>query len=592
MLVKPAPMDASGKAGVKSNQKMMPLGISQSTDPTGRRRLFIQNFYEHPVTGKRQLLGVSELDVQRDVMDLQFITETDQETNPIEYYLEMDSWNDDGVAIKINYKDPLMVGKGNDQVMTTLKNPDLFISASSGEALPKDKATTVKFSPTQVPKDVSETKLNADAKQTNNAMVALIILQIVAQLALKGGLTELWSLFFTLQIVCYLNHYGVVVPTNVHVYRDQFVKLVEFSMLSPQTLIRMRDPNFDLMEWIRGQGVMVVNKAQEASVFNDLKIFILLGAILAGVVVLLVLAFVLTRACFPKTAEKILGHLKSLKQKCTWNFTIRIIDISYIQTVITCGTQFSIWYSRSIFGDVNDQRWAFGLGILVFLVPLLFTKVLHDNGDKLQTKEVRDKFQNMYLDVHMNRNTSTKYYLPISMLRRILFVMIPSIFYAYPFMQLQVFLIMNTFYLFWYGATRPHIDRKRIGTELFNEFMIMIFVYHLMIYTDFVTVNSMQFLMGYSNVIFFIIIAFVNIGIMIVKSVEKAKRKRRLDKLRVAHNKQMEAAYSALDEERKYKIKNKDRRMLIRSKLDLRSMFNNKNANPMTQTMKDKMEAQ
>lgn len=151
---------------------------------------------------------------------------------------------------------------------------------------------------------------------------------------------------------------------------------------------------------------------------------------------------------------------------------------------------------------------------------------------------------------------------------------------------------MNTCYLFWYAAARPHIDKKRIAIELFNESMIMIFVYHLMVYTDFVTVNSMQFLMGYSNVIFFIVIAFVNIGLMIVKSVEKAKRKRRLDKLRVAHNKQMEAAYSAMDEDRKYRIKNKDRRMLIRSKLDLRSMFNAKNTNPMSQSTADKIEAQ
>jgi len=346
------------------------------------------------------------------------------------------------------------------------------------------------------------------------------------------------------------------------------------------------------MDWIRGKEVMVVNKAQEASVINDLKIFILLGLALLGFIIVLMFGWVLTRAVFPKTADKIKTFLKNLKQTWTWNLTIRTIDISYIQVVITVGTQFSIWYSQSIYGNVDDQKWAFGLGILVFLVPVVFSKILYQNSDKLQTKEVRDKFNNMYLDIHMNRNRSTKYYLPISMLRRILFVMIPSVFAQYPFLQLQVFLVMNTCYLFWYGASRPHIDKKRIAVELFNESMIMIFVYHLMIYTDFVTVNSMQFLMGYSNVIFFIVIAFVNIGLMIVKSVEKAKRKRRLDKLRVAHNKQMEAAYSAMDEDRKYRIKNKDRRMLIRSKLDLRSMFNAKNANPMTQTMKDKIESQ
>lgn len=149
MKVKTGKMDASGGLPIKPNQPTVDLGIASSVDPkTGRRRLFIQNFYEHPVTGRRQLLGVSELDVQRDVMDLTFITETDQETNPIGYYLDLESWDSNGVKIAINYTDPLMVGKGNDQVMTTLKNPDLFVSAASGEALPKEDATTIKFSPT------------------------------------------------------------------------------------------------------------------------------------------------------------------------------------------------------------------------------------------------------------------------------------------------------------------------------------------------------------------------------------------------------------------------------------------------------------
>jgi len=117
--------------------------------------------------------------------------------------------------------------------MTTIKNPDLFVSEASYDALAKSKATSIKFTPTQVPKDVSEEKLNADAKQTNNAMLALIILQIVAQIALRGGMDYLWSMFFTLQIVCYLKFYGVIVPTNVNTYREQFVKLVEFNVFNP-----------------------------------------------------------------------------------------------------------------------------------------------------------------------------------------------------------------------------------------------------------------------------------------------------------------------------------------------------------------------
>jgi len=120
------------------------------------------------------------------------------ETHPIGYYLDLERWDQKGLGIKINYVDPLNVGKGNDQVMTTIKNPDLFVSEESFDALAKNKATSIKFTPTQVPKDVSAEKLSADAKQTNNAMLALIILQIVAQIALRGGMDDLWSMFFTL----------------------------------------------------------------------------------------------------------------------------------------------------------------------------------------------------------------------------------------------------------------------------------------------------------------------------------------------------------------------------------------------------------
>jgi len=155
------------------------------------------------------------------------------ETHPIGYYLDLERWDQKGLGIKINYVDPLNVGKGNDQVMTTIKNPDLFVSEESFDALAKDKSTSIKFTPTQVPKDVSAEKLSADAKQTNNAMLALIILQIVAQIALRGGMDDLWSMFFTLQIVCYLKFYGVIVPTNVATYRDQFVKLIEFNVFNP-----------------------------------------------------------------------------------------------------------------------------------------------------------------------------------------------------------------------------------------------------------------------------------------------------------------------------------------------------------------------
>jgi hypothetical protein len=110
----------------------------------------------------------------------------------------MKEWTPNGLGIQINYTDPLMIGKGDDQVLTTLKNPAMFVSKASGKSVPKDKATSVKFSPPQVPKGVSEKALIKDATEANNAMIALIFVQLAAQILLKSSMNDLWGMFFTL----------------------------------------------------------------------------------------------------------------------------------------------------------------------------------------------------------------------------------------------------------------------------------------------------------------------------------------------------------------------------------------------------------
>ena len=73
-----------------------------------------------------------------------FVTASDQESTPIKYYLDMTNWDTKGLSMKINFDDPLQVGKGNDQVMTSLKDPGLFVSAESDSSISKEKATSVK----------------------------------------------------------------------------------------------------------------------------------------------------------------------------------------------------------------------------------------------------------------------------------------------------------------------------------------------------------------------------------------------------------------------------------------------------------------
>lgn len=158
---------------------------------------------------------------------------------------------------------------------------------------------------------------------------------------------------------------------------------------------------------------------------------------------------------------------------------------------MTCGTQFQIWYVGSDYGIVENQKIALYIGVFALTLPIVYAITLKVFENKLMHKSIRDKIQSMYLDVHTFKSSSSKYYLPISMVRRILYAGIPALLYAYPIFQLQSLLFINTIYIAWYAYVRPHIERRRIQTECFNEMMIICFIYQLMMFTDFLPDTQM-----------------------------------------------------------------------------------------------------
>ena len=52
------------------------------------------------------------------------------------------------------------------------------------------------------------------------ALSALVIVQIIAQLCLKGSLNDLWSLYFAMQLICYLTLYDIPLAINAEIYNE------------------------------------------------------------------------------------------------------------------------------------------------------------------------------------------------------------------------------------------------------------------------------------------------------------------------------------------------------------------------------------
>lgn len=79
--------------------------------------------------------------------------------------------------------------------------------------------------------------ITTQATSASNSMKAMMFLQLIIQLFLRGSLDELWNMFFALQVMCYFQIYDVPIPSNTEIYIEQFTKLIEFDILNPEGII-------------------------------------------------------------------------------------------------------------------------------------------------------------------------------------------------------------------------------------------------------------------------------------------------------------------------------------------------------------------
>lgn len=90
---------------------------------------------------RRKLIALSELDVNRDILSLRFMLKSEINPEDIKYYLELISWTETNMEIFVNFTDPLIVSKGNnqDRIVCMIKNKHLFQAKYSNEKLQSER---------------------------------------------------------------------------------------------------------------------------------------------------------------------------------------------------------------------------------------------------------------------------------------------------------------------------------------------------------------------------------------------------------------------------------------------------------------------
>lgn len=221
--------------------------------------------------------------------------------------------------------------------------------------------------------------------------------------------------------------YDTRIPANAEIYIGEFKKMIEFEMLDPANMIKLVWEDFDLWDYLSGVQSKIISKEQSASIVKDLRMYLLVAVF---VFIFLVIAFFLSRIRSVK--KKVLRAVGNFKKKFFFNGMIKSLEVSYLQTLMTTGVQLKIALTGSIWLDTTSLAIAIVIMIAMLCVPIISYTTLNKHRDHLRHWKTSQKFSNLTIDIHLLRTPQTIYYWPLFMLRRFLFVLIPTVFFAFP----------------------------------------------------------------------------------------------------------------------------------------------------------------
>jgi hypothetical protein len=131
--------------------------------------------------------------------------------------------------------------------------------------------------------------------------------------------------------VCYCHYYDTPLPGNAEIYIQEMTKLVELQMINPDELIRAWvNPTFNLP-------LTVIDKDAYVSVWDDVKLYLLVVVVFVVVVVAMLVA---------SLVKCIRGYvwegLSILKAKIVWDYSIQFFYMAYLKLCMTVFNQIDL----------------------------------------------------------------------------------------------------------------------------------------------------------------------------------------------------------------------------------------------------------
>ena len=102
------------------------------------------------------------------------------------------------------------------------------------------------------PKNVEPKKLESTAQTSSNVMTGVVVSQILIQVALKGAMSRIWNLYFSMQMYVYLMELDVQLPFVAEAIMKEMKKMIEFFLFTPDGIMQtFIDPFFKLQVFLK-----------------------------------------------------------------------------------------------------------------------------------------------------------------------------------------------------------------------------------------------------------------------------------------------------------------------------------------------------
>ena len=277
-----------------------------------------------------------------------------------------------------------------------------------------------------------------------------------------------------LQIVVYMPIIRVNLPPNAEIFLESMRHVAEFEFFDSHAFINFaasvlglpdhddKNPN---AEEYKGAGFTSLEFHE-----NMGYLFIVMSCMALALLTIAILSI------WKPKAKKM---LQKIKKRWIWSYTLRFISVCYIFTLIA----FALATLEN--GVVFTLIGVIGLAIY----PVWTVFFLFYNRSLLSQKDTLEKYWSLYGTLRF-KETFAMLYPFVNCARKACYVFGAIYLKEWAVFQVQLFTLLNGFYIIYFAGCHPNKRIYDFRLELFNEWAIQIMCFLMMCFTDMVQLDT------------------------------------------------------------------------------------------------------